>query len=83
MSTNSSVLDFEPSVERAKAKQAPTGFWRRLYDRLIEARMAHGEAHVRAYFSGLSDDRLADLGFTPDRIKALRARDGSFNSHWL
>lgn len=82
MSTNSSTFTLEPSDRIGDAPASP-GFWRRLFDRLIEAKMAHSEAHVRAYLDGLSDERLADLGFTPDRIKAVRARDGAFNSYWL
>ncbi len=81
MSTNSSILHFDSSVEPAAPAQP--GLLRRIFDRLIEARMAHGEAHVRAYLSRLSDERLADLGFSPDRIKAVRARDGAINSYWL
>lgn len=82
MSTNSSTLTLEPS-DRIGAAPVQSGFWRRFFDRLIEAKMAHGEAHVRAYLNGLSDERLADLGFTPDRIRAVRARDGAINSYWL
>ncbi len=78
MSTNSTVLDFGTAVDTQKP-----GFFRRAFDRLIQARVAHGEAHVRAYLNGLSDERLADLGFSPDRIKAIRAKDGAANSYWL
>lgn len=78
MSTNSTVLDFGTAVDTPQP-----GFFRRVFDRMIQARMAHGEAHARAYLSGLSDERLADLGFSPDRIKAIRAKDGAVNSYWL
>ena len=78
MSTSSTVLDFGTSVDTPKA-----GFFRRAFDRLVRARVAHGEAHVRAYLNGLSDARLADLGFSADRIKAIRAKDGAVNSYWL
>jgi uncharacterized protein YjiS (DUF1127 family) len=56
---------------------------RRFFDRMIEARKVHGEAHVRAYLNSLSDERLADLGFSGDRIKAVRAKDGAAKSYWL
>lgn len=82
MSTNTTVLDFDSAVD-ARTAEAKPGFFRRLYNRIIEARVAHGEAHVRAYLAGLSDERLADLGFSPDRIKAVRAKDGAVNSYWL
>lgn len=78
MSTNSTVLDFGTAVDTRKP-----GFFQRAFDRLIQARVAHGEAHVRAYLNGLSDERLADLGFAPDRIKAIRAKDGAVTSYWL
>ena len=78
MSTNSTVLDFGTAVDTRKA-----GFFRRAFDRMVQARVAHGEAHVRAYLNGLSDERLADLGFSSDRIKAIRAKDGAANSYWL
>ena len=82
MSTNSTALGFDAAVDRTVVPATP-GFFRRLFDRVIEARKAHGEAHVRAYLSGLSDQRLADLGFSSDRIKAVRAKDGAVNSYWL
>lgn len=83
MSINSTVLDFGTAVDTGTSQPAKAGFLRRMFDRMIEARMAHGEAHVRAYLNGLSDARLADLGFAPDRIHAIRARDGAVNSYWL
>jgi uncharacterized protein YjiS (DUF1127 family) len=82
MSTQSSAFEFNSSLGTAKEKGKP-GFFRRAFDRLVEARKAHGEAHVRAYLNSLSDERLADLGFSPDRIKAVRAKDGAANSYWL
>jgi len=83
MSTNSTVFDFGSAVDATQSEPAKAGFLRRAFDRMIQARVAHGEAHVRAYLNGLSDERLADLGFTPDRIKAVRAQDGAANSYWL
>lgn len=82
MSTNTTALGFNAAVDTTAAPATP-GFLRRLFDRIIEARKAHGEAHVRAYLNGLSDERLADLGFSTDRIKAVRAKDGAVNSYWL
>lgn len=82
MSTNTTAFGFNAAVDTAAAPATP-GFLRRFFDRVIEARKAHGEAHVRAYLNGLSDERLADLGFSSDRIKAVRAKDGAVNSYWL
>jgi uncharacterized protein YjiS (DUF1127 family) len=82
MSTQSTALRFAPSTTESDAAQRP-GLFRRIFDRFVEARIRHGEAHARAYLSGLTDERLADLGFSPDRIKAIRAKDGAFNSYWL
>ncbi len=81
MSTNTTALGFD-AVDTAAAPAAP-GFMRRFFDRMIEAKKVHGEAHVRAYLNSLSDARLADLGFSGDRIKAVRAKDGAANSYWL
>ncbi len=81
MSTNTTAFDFNP-VDTTRVPSAP-GLLRRFFDRVIEARKSHGEAHVRAYLNSLSDERLADLGFSADRIKAVRAKDGAANSYWL
>jgi hypothetical protein len=81
MSTNTTTLGFN-AVDTTAEPAAP-GFLRRFFDRMIEARKAHGEAHVRAYLNSLSDERLADLGFSMDRVKAIRAKDGAANSYWL
>jgi hypothetical protein len=82
MSTNTTTLDFNAAADRTAAPAKP-GFLRRFFDRIIEAKKAHGEAHVRAYLNSLSDERLADLGFSADRIRAVRAKDGAINSYWL
>jgi len=82
MSTQSTAFEFNGTVSSAGTKKQP-GLFRRAFDRFIEARKAHAEAHVRAYLAGLSDERLSDLGFSADRIKAVRAKDGAVNSYWL
>lgn len=80
MSTNTTTIIFDGADADESARP---GFWRRLFDRIVATRLAHSEAHIRAYINGLSDERLADLGFAPDRIKAIRAKDGAANSYWL
>lgn len=82
MSTSTTALNFNAAVDTAGASAKP-GFLRRFFNRIIEAKKAHGDAHVRAYLNSLSDERLADLGFSADRIKAVRAKDGAINSYWL
>jgi uncharacterized protein YjiS (DUF1127 family) len=43
---------------------------------LVAARARAAELHTRRYLSGLSDERLADLGFTAEDIARIR-RSGS------
>lgn len=82
MSTNTTALGFHAAGDTAAAPATP-GILRRFLDRLMAARQVRGKAHVHAYLNGLSDQRLADLGFSADRIKAVRAKDGAANSYWL
>jgi hypothetical protein len=82
MSTHSTTLGYAPATIPADSSEGPGIFWR-FFNRLIASRTAHAEAHARAYLNHRTDARLADLGFSPDRIKAVRARDGAFNSYWL
>lgn len=82
MSINTTTLGFNAAVDTTAAP-VKSGILRRFFDAIIETKKRHGEAHVRAYLSSLSDERLADLGFSADRIKAVRAKDGAANSYWL
>ena len=59
-------LDHAAATEKAPRK----GF----FQRLIEARQRQGAAHVRAAFERMSDRNLADIGFSTDQIRHIRAK---------
>jgi hypothetical protein len=60
------------------------GFFQRLLQRMIEGQERKATAMVRHYLSGLSDQHLADLGYGPVAIKALRKHASSSpGAAWL
>jgi hypothetical protein len=50
------------------------GFFGRLLDRYIEARMARARLHVTAYLQRLDDEALAKLGYRTSEINEIRRR---------
>ncbi len=52
------------------------------FARLIEARIRRGEAEVRFQMSRMSDERLADLGFTAEQIAYIRSNGRIPASFW-
>lgn len=64
MSTTTIDFDTTTGTENVAGKS--------MFDRLVEHRTRRGEAAVKAYLARLSDTSLADLGFKPDHIKAIR-----------
>lgn len=42
------------------------------FQRLVAARMRRAEAAVRPYLARLPDEQLAEFGFTPAKIAAIR-----------
>lgn len=81
MATKSSTMMFGSAAIGDEA--APSkGFFARAFDRFIEARMKQGEAQVKVYLGKLSDDRLKDIGFNADEIRALRAQGRIPASYW-
>lgn len=63
-----SAVAVSPAIE---SKPRPS-----LFQRLIEAREKEATRRVHAFLVTLSDERLHDLGYSPDDIAALR--DGQF-----
>jgi uncharacterized protein YjiS (DUF1127 family) len=53
-----------------------------LWQRLTEASVARGEARVRAQFARMSDHHLADIGFSPDQIRSIRAKGSVPDDFW-
>lgn len=53
------------------------GIFRRAYDRLVEAQERKAVALVSQYLAALSDEHLANLGYGPAEIKAIRERGSS------
>jgi hypothetical protein len=67
-----------PTTTAAPAR----GFFGRMFDRFVQARMKHAQVQVGAYLAELSDARLKDLGFTADETKALRDKGRIPASYW-
>lgn len=51
-------------------------------ERLIEARMRQGRARVQSTFARMSDTQLADIGFTPDQVRHVRATGTMPADYW-
>jgi uncharacterized protein YjiS (DUF1127 family) len=66
-----STLAWELAGDIAPAEQteAKAGFW----SRFIESRQARANRHVCAHLVAMGDERLTELGFSKDDIRALRA----------
>jgi uncharacterized protein YjiS (DUF1127 family) len=62
----------------AEASPRP-GLLRRIMAAMAESRRLSAERRIAAYFETQSDQRLADLGFSPADISALRARGRRFS----
>ncbi len=52
------------------------------FERFIEARTRQGVARVQATFERMSDGQLADMGFSPDQIRHIRAKGTVPASYW-
>ena len=53
---------------------AHAGLIRRAFAAIVESRQRAAQHRVASYLDGLSDARLADLGWTAPEIAALRSR---------
>ena len=82
MATTTSTTDFVGHADTTATAAPKRGFFGRMFDRMVEARMGHARLQVAGYLARLSDDRLKDLGFTPDETKALRAQGTVPLTYW-
>lgn len=83
MATTTSPMEYAGTAATTTTTAAPTrGFFRRMFDRFINARMKNAEVHVQSYLAQLSDTRLKDLGFSADETKALREKGRIPASYW-
>lgn len=82
MATTTSPMEYAGSAAKTKTTAPARGFFGRILDRVVRARVKHGQVYVQAYLTQLSDARLKDLGFTADDTKALREKGGIPASYW-
>jgi len=79
MASTTSPMEYSGRGETA----APAhGFFARAFERFTQARMKHAQVQIQAYLAKLSDQRLKDLGFTPDEAKAVREKGRIPASYW-
>lgn len=52
------------------------------YGRLVDARMRQAQSRIRGIFGRMSDEQLADIGFSADQIRAMRAKGTVPTGYW-
>jgi len=82
MATTTSPMEYAGTAAPTKTAAPARGFFGRILDRVIEARIKQAEVQVQAYMAQLSDARLKDLGFSADETKALREKGAIPASYW-
>jgi hypothetical protein len=82
MATTSSPMTYADPAATTTAAAPARGFFGRILDRFVQARIKHAQVQVQAYMAQLSDARLKDLGFTADETKALREKGAIPASYW-
>jgi hypothetical protein len=82
MATTTSPMVYTGTAATTTSAAPPRGFFGRMLDRFVQARMKHAEVQVQTYLSQLSDTRLKDLGFSADETKALREKGRIPASYW-
>lgn len=82
MATTTSPMEYAGTAAATTTTAPARGFFGRILDRLIQARVKQGQVQVQAYLAQLSDVRLKDLGFTADQTKALREKGAIPASYW-
>jgi len=61
------------SIPQSTSEKARSAGWlQRVYNRLLAAREAQATRYLVNYLSGLSDSRLAELGYTDEQIRQIR-----------
>ena len=56
------------------ARATKPSFWRRLVDRMVEARMAEARMHVNAHLMTMDDETLARYGVDRATLTSAKAR---------
>lgn len=67
----------------ARAEPRRPGLFARLIKAMTAAREAQARRFVASHLASMSDERLTDIGFTADEIKAVRAEGQVPASYWL
>ncbi|MGD9806050.1 MAG: hypothetical protein AB7E81_02120 [Hyphomicrobiaceae bacterium] len=81
MSTTTAT--FETYTGAEKKTGSPAASTRKsFYERFIEARMRQGKAHARVALVRMSDGQLAELGFSADQIREMRATSSIPVTFW-
>lgn len=81
MSTTSAFLG--STAETVVREPRSTGFFGRLIKAMTAAREAQARRVVASHLATMSDERLSDIGFTAEEIKAVRANGQVPSSYWL
>lgn len=81
MSTTSAFLGSADTLVRAEPRR--DSFLTRLVKAMTAAREAQARRYVASHLAVMSDERLSDIGFTADEIKAVRAEGQIPASYWL
>ena len=79
MSTTTATLGHGVAPTATTTTSAPR---KSFYQRLLDSRMKQAQARLRAVFAHMSDEQLADLGFTADQIRDTRARGSLPSGYW-
>ncbi|MFO7298280.1 MAG: hypothetical protein DIU57_007555 [Pseudomonadota bacterium] len=66
------AYDVRAIPQSTSEKGKSTGWLQRIYNRLLAAREAQATRYLLDYLSGLSDTRLAELGYTDEQIQQIR-----------
>lgn len=82
MATTTSPMEYAGPAATTTTAAPARGFFGRMLDRFVQARMKHAQVKVGAYLVQLSDARLKDLGFTADETKAVREKGSVPASYW-